>query len=261
MRAGNVARLDAGRRPAESEGIMRKTNSKEARRAAEAYVMEEVRDVLERCDVTDTLRPVDEALKIMRNEMEYQSQDRNGIAIVGKGIANMYRKSGRVYGYIAAVDPYNVWTLAASAGCFECYYDSARDRLAEWLDETPEESAQYSNDQVWNLYIHMSAQAFERLHHRENDPHTVRVSEFIALYDECNGGHFFDRATLKFWGQTRKSFDIEAFYMIEDHTGTVHDCYKVYSRINFEGCKETHIHYFDRETLQEVFARDDSKEV
>jgi len=231
---------------------MRKTNCKETRRAVEAYVLEEVTDILDRCELVNPLRPIDAAFNVLRDEMEYQSDTRDNVSIVGRGIANLYRKSERVHGYVPAVDPYNVWYLAVCAGEFVCYYDDARALVAEWLDETPEEATRYSNSDAWKLYAHLSASAFERLHKKENEPHNIKVSDFITLYNKRNKGHFFDRETLKFFGQTRKSFDIEAFHLIEDHAGVVHDCYKVFSRCNMDGHKFTSVHYFDRVTLDEV---------
>ncbi len=240
---------------------MRKTNSKEARRAVEAYVMDEVRDVLERCDVVDAMRPVDAAFNVLRDEMEYQRDTRNGVDLVGRGIANMYKKSGRMYSnYIPAVDPYNVWYLAAAAGCFSMYYDNMRALLAEWLEETPEESARYSNEKVCELYRHLTAAAFDRLHDKEQKPRKVNTAYFIQQYEYLNGGHFFDRATLKFFGQTRRSFDITENNIITDHDGNKRNVYRVFSRGNIDGYKFSHVHYFDHETFEEVYKRDEAEE-
>lgn len=240
---------------------MRSTNSKETRRAVEAYVMEEVRGVLDRCDVVDAMRPVDAAFQIIRNEMEYQNATRNGVDLVGRGIANMYKKSGRMYSnYIPAIDPYNVWYLAAAAGCFEVYYDSMRDLLTEWLEETPEEAARYSNDKVCELYRHLTAAAFDRLHDKDVTPRKVNTAWFIDEYERLNGGHFFDRAMLKFFGQTRKSFDITENNIITDHNGDKRNVYRVFSRGNIDGYKFAPVYYFDHKTLEEVNPLEDSEE-
>ena len=239
---------------------MRKTNSKEARRAVEAYVMDEVRGVLDRCDVHKPMRPVDAAFQIMRNEMKYQTDTRGGRSIIGEGIARKYREAGHTVNTAVANDPYNVWTLAACAGCFECYYDDARDRVAEWLDETPEEAARYSNEKVWGLYVHMGAKAFERLHDKDINPRKVDTAYFIQQYEYLNGGHFFDRATLKFFGQTRRSFDITENNIITDHDGNKRNVYRVFSRGNIDGYKFSHVHYFDHKTFEEVYKRDETEE-
>ena len=239
---------------------MRKTNSKEARRAVEAYVMEEVHGVLERCDMRKPIRPVDAAFNIMRDEMKYQTDTRGGRSIIGEGIARKYREAGRTVNAAVASDPYNVWTLAAGAGCFACYYDEARAHVAEWLDETPEETARYSNEKVWDLYIHMGAQAFARLHDKDISPRKVDTAYFIQQYEYLNGGHFFDRATLKFFGQTRHSFDITENNVITDHDGNKRNVYRVFSRGNIDGYRFSHVHYFDHETLEEVYKRNETEE-
>lgn len=239
---------------------MRSTNCKETRRAVEAYVMDEVAAVLDRCGAVDALRPVDEALRIMRDEVRYQTAQVGDRSIMGAGLARKYRDAGRIVQSAVADDPYNVWSLEAASGCFEAYNDAVRECIEEWLDETPEESARYDNERVWNLYIHLSAKAFERLHERENTPHNVKTSEFVRLYRTRNGGHFFDRATLKYWGQTMKDFSVEAFHLVTDNAGAVHDCYKVLDTIRLDGIKETHVHYFDQETLEEIYPAIDNEE-
>lgn len=239
---------------------MRNTNCKETRRAVEAYVMDEVRGVLDRCDVRKPMRPVDAAFHIMRDEMKYQTDTRGGRSIIGVGIARKYREAGRTVNAAVANDPYNVWTLAACAGCFEVYYDGARDRVREWLDETPEEAAHYSNEKVFDLYIHMGAKAFERLHDKDVNPRKVDTSWFIDEYERLNGGHFFDRETLKFFGQTRKSFDITENHIIKDADGNSRKVYRVFSRGNIDGYRFSHVHYFDHETFEEVFKLENSKE-
>lgn len=236
---------------------MRKTNSKEARRAVEAYVMENVYDVLERCDVRKPMRPVDAAFQIMRDEMKYQTDTRGGRSIIGVGIARKYREAGRMVSAAVASDPYNVWTLAANAGCFACYYDEARALIVKWLDETPEEAARFSNEKVWDLYIHMGAQAFERLHDKDISPRKVDTAYFIDRYELLNGGHFFDRATLKFFGQTRRSFSVTENHIIKDADGNSRDVYRVFSRGSIDGYKFSHVHYFDRKTLEEVTRYED----
>lgn len=238
---------------------MRKTNSKEARRAVEAYVMDEVRDILERFEVVKPMRPVDTAFGFLRDEMEYQRAEHDGRDIVGRGIANMYRKSGRMYtNYITATDPYWVWYLAAASGCFAVYYDEMRDLLAGWLDETPEEAARYSNDKMCELYRHLTAKAFERLHDKDVNPRKVDTAYFIQQYGYLNGGHFFDRETLKFFGQTRRSFSITENHIIKDYEGKDRDVYRVFGTGRIDGFKFSSVHWFDRKTFEEVTPADDA---
>lgn len=148
---------------------MRKSNSKEARRAVEAYVMECVQDVNERMEQADSPSSVSAAFDTLKSEMRYQSSYNGKTAVFGAGLAEKYRSAGR-FGFISATTPYLVWSLAVDAGCFDVYYDAMRQHLARWLDETPEEADVYSNDAVKAQYCHMTAQAFERLYERETTP-------------------------------------------------------------------------------------------
>lgn len=146
---------------------MRRSNSKETRRAVEAYVLEELDNRRDNYDDPDSLRPISWAFGIMRDEMRYQSdQTESGYPIHGEGLAKKYHDAGR-YGFITANTPYWVTYLAVSAGCFDCDYYQQRVAVAQWMDETPEEAARYSNDEVFTKYRHMFARAFERLYDRE----------------------------------------------------------------------------------------------
>ena len=240
---------------------MRSTNCKETRRAVEAYVKNEVSDILDRCDEPRAFRPIDTAFNILRDEMEYQRVTRNGRELVGRGIANMYVKSGRkAANYTPAVDPYNVWSLAAHVGCFAVYYDEMRALIAEWLDETPEKAARYSNDKVYELYVHLTAKAFERLHDKDISPRKVDTGYFIQQYEYLNGGHFFDRETLKFFGQTRRSFTITDNHIIKDIDGEKRHCYRVFGKGNIDGYRFSSVHYFDHATFKEITPANDDGE-
>ena len=146
---------------------MRKTNSRETRRAVEAYVLDEVAELLELAEVDGGPRPLSEAFAILRDEMEYQTTTHDGREIVGRGIATMRDKSGRKPNYTRATTPYWVWYLAAAVGCFEVYTDRMRALVAEWMDETPDEAARFSNIEVEKHYYHMTAGAFDRLYSKE----------------------------------------------------------------------------------------------
>lgn len=234
---------------------MRKSNSKEARRAVEKYVREYIDARLENYDQADSLRPIASAFEIMRDEMKWQSDNSTETPIVGEGLAAEYRNAGQRYGYIAANSPYWTAYLAVCAGCFDCSYYDQRRAVASWLDETPEEADRYSNEQVYKQYRHMFSKAFDRLYEYENTPHKVSTAEFIALYQQKNGGHFFDPDTLKIFGQTRRSFSVYAFELVTDsHDQQQHDCYAVYHTIKAPtGEKFPRVAYFDRVTLEQVF--------
>lgn len=239
---------------------MRKSNSKEARRAIEAYVLEEVETINERSEYDGKLnpaRPVSSAYETLREEMSYQSDYDGNSVIMGEGLAKKYRAAGRA-GFVAATTPRLVWWLACKAGCFAVSYYDQRAAIAEWLEETPEEAARYSNDDVLRTYAHLTASAFERLYNRETEPHRIPTSEFRALYDERNGGHFFDRATLKHFGETMRSFTVEGFHLVIDgRDNQVHDCYAVYHTIVAPtGERFPKVDYFDRETLSNVFPKE-----
>jgi len=235
---------------------MRKSNSKETRRAVEAYVLEELEAINERAEydgVLNPARPVSSAFELLKDEMSFQSyygpaSDR---PVMGEGLAAKYEAAGRHDHYTAAT-PYRVMWLYAAIGELEAYTGPIYQRLAEWLDETPEEADRYTDTQAERQFYHMTAAAFERLYNRENTPHRVSTAEFARIYEERNGGHFFDRKTLKFFGQTRKDIEVWAFEFVTDYTGAVHDCYHVWSRGRIDGYRFTHHHYFDRVTLQEV---------
>lgn len=234
---------------------MRRSNSKETRRAVEAYVLEELDNRRDNYDDPDTMRPVSWAFGIMRDEMRYQSdQTESGYPIHGEGLAKKYRDAGR-YGFITADTPYWVAYLAVSAGCFDCDYYAQRQAVAAWMDETPEEAARYSNDEVYKRYRHMTAQAFERLYDRENTPHRITTSEFKRIMkerrpDDC----FFSRESMRYHRQTMRDIDVSAFHLITDHSGNVRDCYKVESMQSDypEGPRHLAIYYYDRDTLHLV---------
>lgn len=231
---------------------MRRSNSRETRRAVEAYVLDQIADINARMEQEDTARPVSAALETLREEMSYQSDYDGNRAILGAGLAEKYHRAGR-HGFVAATSPYWVWHLAAKAGEFDvCYYDQ-RQHLAQWLDETPEEAGRYSDDDVIRLYIHLTAQAFERLYERETTPRRVSTADFARILQERQPeSHFFDRETMRFFGQTRRDITVYAFELVTAYDSAVHDCYRVSSRGHIDGFEFAHVHYFDRETLEEI---------
>ncbi len=163
---------------------MRNSNSKETRRAVEAYVIEELENRRDNYDDPDTTRPVSWAFNIMRDEMRYQSdQTETGYPVYGIGLAAKRHKAGR-YGFITADTPYWVMFLAVSAGCFDYDYYAQRQAVAAWMDETPEEAERYSNEDVYKRYRHMTAQAFERLYEREKASTPATIAPALTGTEE-----------------------------------------------------------------------------
>lgn len=237
---------------------MKKSNCREVRRAVEAYVLQELETINERGEYDGTFnyaRPVSSAFNVLREEMDYQSyygpaSDR---PVMGAGLAAKWDAAGS-HDHYTAVTPYRVMWLYAAIGSLEPYTGDIRRLLAEWLDETHEEAARYSDTQAERQFCHMTAQAFERLYERENTPHRIPTADFRALYDKRNGGHFFDRETLRYYGQTMRSFAVYGFELVTDCDGTVHDCYSVNHTITApSGEKFARVDYFDRETIAQVF--------
>ena len=235
---------------------MIRSNSKEARRAVESYVLSEIETVNERAEYDGTYnahRPVTSAFDVLKDEMRYQSDYDGKRAIMGAGLASKYRKAGR-YGFVAADNPYWVWWLACKAGCFTISYHDQRTLIKSWLQETEEEASAYSNNDVLFEYCHLTSYAFDRLYERENTPHKVKTSDFVELYKKHNGGHFFDRETLRFFSETMRSFSVYGFELVAASDGCTHDCYVVNHTITTpDGYKLPKTAYFDRDTIEQIF--------
>lgn len=233
---------------------MRRSNSKETRRAVEAYVLEKIGDILDRCEEPETARPVSKAFEIIREEMDFQSyygpaSDR---PVYGAGLAAKYEAANR-YDHYTASTPYRVMWLYAAIGNLEAYTGPIYQRLREWLDETREEADRYTDTEAERLFYHLTASAFERLYNRETTPHKVSTADFIALFEEHNpNSPMFDRKTMRFWGMTRKDVSVYAFEFVTDYAGTVHDCYVVSLTTCPDGYRRIYTHYFDRVTLEEI---------
>lgn len=236
------------------------SNSKEARRAVEAYVMDNIADIEDNAGEDFGHRPVAAAFEILSDEMAYQDVMRGGRRIMGAGLAASYRAARRS-GFTEARDPYWVWYLAGCVGHFEVYTDSTRHLIAEWLQETPEEAARYSSDEVELLYLHLTASAFERLYDRENELRKISTSDFRALYKERNGGYFFDRDTMRYYHQTMRDIEVYGFELVTGDDGIVHDCYRVESwqRTDYDEKRKHVVSYFDRDTLKHVFKREEAR--
>ena len=150
---------------------MRRSNSKETRRAVEAYVLEELEAINERAEfdgVLNPARPVSSAFELLKDEMSFQSyygpaSDR---PVMGEGLAAKYDAAGRHDHYTAAT-PYRVMWLYAAIGNLEAYTGPIYQRLRDWLEETPEEADRYTDTEAERLFYHLTASAFERLYNKE----------------------------------------------------------------------------------------------
>ena len=80
------------------------------------------------------------------------------------------------------------------------------------------------------------------------------INSFINDYNEKQHGHYFDRETLKFFGERLSDMRIHKTIVVrEDYQGKKHDCY-VISRLQRKhpnGPKRT-LAYFDVETLEDI---------
>lgn len=147
---------------------MRNSNSKETRRAVEAYVLEAIAAINERGDQGEPARPVTAAFETISEEMDFQSyygpaSDR---PVMGAGLAKKYEDAGH-YDHYAANSPRGVMWLYAASGELEPYTSGVYKRLREWLDETHEESNRHTDTEAERLFYHLTATAFERLYDRE----------------------------------------------------------------------------------------------
>lgn len=241
---------------------MRNSNSKETRRAVEAYILEELEAINERSEYDGKLnpaRPISSAYETIREEMEYQSyigpaSDR---PVYGAGLAAKYDAAGH-HDHYAAVTPYRVMWLYAAIGNLEAYTGPIYQRLREWLDETHEESARYTDTEAERLFYHLTASAFQRLYDRETTPRRIPTSEFKRILQDSDTEHyFFDRKTMRYHRQTMRDISVEGFYMVEAYDG-MHDCYRVESMQASDPESPRHLvtYYFDRETLRSVFPKE-----
>ena len=237
---------------------MRKSNSKETRRAVEAYVLEELENRRDSYEDPDTMRPISWAFGIMREETDYQSyigpaSDR---PVYGAGLAAKYEAAGH-YDHYTASTPYRVMWLYAAIGNLEAYTGPIYQRLREWLDETPEEAARYSDTEAERLFYHLTASAFERLYDRETTPHRIPTSEFKSILQQHGPSNFFDRANMRYHRQTMRDITVTGFYIVEAYDGA-HDCYKVESMQASDPESPRHLvtYFFDRVSMHLVFPKE-----
>lgn len=234
---------------------MRNSNSKETRRAVEAYVLEAIERRYTDIDDQPTARPIARAFERIKSDMKCQEIDYNGNKLMGAKLAELRGKR-----YAAAVSPYQYWYMAARLWEIEPSYYTQAEHIAAWLEETPEEAERYTSDQIEHQFAHMTAAAFERLYDRENTPHRIPTSEFKRILQEDSQEHyFFDRKVMKYHKQTMRDITVYGFFLITDKTdGKEHDCYRVESMQASDPESPRHLvtYFFDRETLKFVFPKE-----
>ena len=80
------------------------------------------------------------------------------------------------------------------------------------------------------------------------------IHSFINDYNEKQHGHYFDRETLKFFGERLSDMRIHKTIVVrEDYQGKKHDCY-VISRLqrNHPNGPRRTLAYFDVDTLENI---------
>ena len=83
----------------------------------------------------------------------------------------------------------------------------------------------------------------------------MTARELINNYKVVNGGHYFDRDTLKFFGEKISEMKVSRDTIEKiDYSGNKHTCYELYSvQHNAPGTDKGHYSYFDIETYEQVF--------
>ena len=80
-------------------------------------------------------------------------------------------------------------------------------------------------------------------------------SEFKRIFMEKNpNSHYFDRKTLKFFGERMRDMHVTKNVIVKDYHGNKHKCYALskYQRNHPLGPRYS-VHYFDMETLEQIF--------
>lgn len=83
----------------------------------------------------------------------------------------------------------------------------------------------------------------------------MTVNELINNYQRNNpNGHFFDRDTLKFFGETISSMHVhKGTCLVTDSRDEVHECYILSSLQRKHPCGPTRVyHYFDTVTFDQI---------
>ena len=84
----------------------------------------------------------------------------------------------------------------------------------------------------------------------------MTVYELKRRYEEANPeGHFFDKETLRFFGETLSGMKITGTGWVTDHRGNAHFCYELDTKSRELGHT---IHYFDAETFGVVYSVDEN---
>lgn len=78
-------------------------------------------------------------------------------------------------------------------------------------------------------------------------------SQLKARYQQADpDGHYFDRETMRFFGDRMSNYGVRAA-TVTDYTGQTREVWELYRKHAVKhGLRASH--YFDRETMDEVFA-------
>lgn len=80
----------------------------------------------------------------------------------------------------------------------------------------------------------------------------MTIYELKRNYEEKQKGHFFDKETLKFFGQTLSKMRVTKDITVTDYRGNKHNCYCVSATGRIEGKITNNLYYFDSETFEIV---------
>jgi len=85
----------------------------------------------------------------------------------------------------------------------------------------------------------------------------MTVYELKRRYQEANPeGHFFDKETLRFFGENLSGMKITGRGYVTDYLANAHECYELTGYSPLLGRKT--VHYFDTTTFQLVYSVDEN---
>ena len=71
-------------------------------------------------------------------------------------------RGGQAAAFSGSID-YQKGVKLAQGGAFACYYWDERDAIKEILEETEQEAARFSDDEVFKTYCHLAGRVYEVL--------------------------------------------------------------------------------------------------
>lgn len=81
---------------------------------------------------------------------------------------------------------------------------------------------------------------------------TMTASQLKYEYQSRNNGHFFDRSSIKFFGDTMRNYGVRAkTELVETPTGNFHECFVLYRKHPVK-CGLQREAYFSKETFKQV---------